>query len=78
MGAGNSEAVRLPKELGFGIGVALRVERTGDTVTMRPVDDPARERAELDRFLDDMLAIGTPPDGVQERVSFEWIDRPGL
>ena len=53
-------------------------ERTGDTLTIRPIVDPARERAELDRFLAEMLAIGTPSDGVQPRPAFEWIDRPDL
>lgn len=76
--SGNSEAVRLPKELGFGPGTPVTIERTGDTLTIRALSDPEREQAELDRFLDDMLAIGTPPDGVQPRPPFEWIDRPGL
>ena len=76
--SGNSVAVRLPKELGFGPGTPVTIERTGDTLTIRPVADPLRERAELDRFLADMLAIGRPPDGVQARGPFEWIDRPGL
>jgi antitoxin VapB len=76
--SGNSEALRLPKGLGFGIGTEVVVERSGDTLTIRAVVDPARERAELDRFLADMLAIGTPSDGVQPRPPVEWIDRPGL
>jgi antitoxin VapB len=76
--SGNSEAVRLPKGIGFGIGADVSIERSGDTLTIRPIADPERERAELDRFLADMLAIGTPPDGVQSRPPFEWIDRPGL
>lgn len=76
--SGNSEAVRLPKGLGFGIGADVRIERNGDTLTIRPISDPARQRAELDRLLADMLAIGTPSDGVQPRPPFEWIDRPGL
>ena len=41
--SGNSEAVRLPKGMGFGIGVELHIERVGDTVTIRPAD-PVRER----------------------------------
>lgn len=76
--SGNSEAVRLPKGMGFGLDTAVIVERDGDTLTIRPAIDPTRERAELDRFLADMLAIGTPPDGVQPRVPFDWIDRAGL
>ena len=76
--SGNSEAVRLPKEMGFGPGTAVTVERTGDTLTIRAVHDPERERAELNRLLADMLAIGTPADGVQARDPIDWIDRPGL
>jgi antitoxin VapB len=76
--SGNSEVVRLPKGLGFGIGTEVNIERSGDTLTIRAVIDPEHERRELDRMLDDMLAIGTPSDGVQPRVPFEWIDRPGL
>ena len=75
---GNSEAVRLAGELGFGPGTSVTIERTGDTLTIRPVADPARDKAELDRFLADMLVIGAPPDGVQARPDFEWADRPGL
>lgn len=76
--SGNSEAVRLPREFAFGSGTPVTIERTGDTLTIRPLVDPERERRELDRLLDDMLAIGAPPDGVQTRVPFDWVDRPGL
>ncbi len=76
--SGNSEVVRLPKGLGFGIGTEVNIERSGDTLTIRALVDPEKERQELDRMLDDMLAIGTPPDSVQPRAPFEWIDRPGL
>lgn len=76
--SGNSVAVRLPKEIAFAPDTRVTIERNGDVLTIRPVHDAAREREELDRFLADMLAIGTPEDGVQERPPFEWIDRPGL
>lgn len=34
--SGNSEAVRLPKELGFGVGVELTMVRSGDVLTLYP------------------------------------------
>lgn len=76
--SGDGEAVRLPKELAFGPGTPVTVERTGDTLTIRAVSDPEREKAELAQLLDDLAAIGAPSDGVQKREPFEWIDRPGL
>ncbi len=35
--SGNSEAVRLPKDMAYGPGVELEIVRRGDTVTLRPV-----------------------------------------
>jgi antitoxin VapB len=34
--SGNSEAVRLPKGIGFGPNVALDVIREGDVITLKP------------------------------------------
>lgn len=34
--SGNSDAVRLPKEVTFGPGVEVEIERKGDIVTMKP------------------------------------------
>ncbi len=34
--SGNSEAVRLPKEIAFGPDVEVMIERSGDTLTIRP------------------------------------------
>ena len=70
--SGNSEAVRLPKELGFGPGVEVVVRREGDTLTITP---KAKTMAELVRRLRE---IGPPPDGVQQREPIEWPERPGL
>ena len=36
--SGNSEAVRLPKEVAFGEGVELLVIRSGDVVTLYPAN----------------------------------------
>ena len=35
--SGNSEAVRLPKDIGFGSGTEVEIVRQGNTVTIRPV-----------------------------------------
>lgn len=76
--SGNSVAVRLPKGFAIPADTEVELDKSGDTVTIRLTRDLARERAELDRLFDDLRAIGTPPAGVQQRVPFEWIDRPGL
>jgi antitoxin VapB len=34
--SGNSEAVRLPAEIAYGLGTELEVTRNGDIVTLRP------------------------------------------
>ena len=76
--SGNSEAVRLPKGMGFGIGVELHVERDGNRILLTPVLDVAEEKRKLNEMLDALRAIGQPPDGVQKREPIEWPDRPGL
>ncbi len=52
--SGNSEAVRLPKELGFGIGVELVVERSGDVLTLR------RKRPSIAEMLDELEKLPKP------------------
>lgn len=47
--SGNSEAVRLPKEVAFGPGVEVVIERKGDVVTISPKRKTVREMlAKLD------------------------------
>ena len=77
--SGNSEAVRLPKGLGFGIGAEVRIERDGNRVILTPVADPAEARRRLEQLIDDLQAIGRPGE-VQDReeVRIEFPDRPGL
>jgi antitoxin VapB len=70
--SGNSEAVRLPKDIGFGPDVEVVIRREGDTLIITP---KAKTMAELVRRLRE---IGAPPDGVQEREPIEWPERPGL
>jgi antitoxin VapB len=70
--SGNSEAVRLPKEVAFGKDVAVTIRREGDIITITP---KKKTMAELVRRLRE---IGPPADGVQEREPIEWPERPGL
>jgi antitoxin VapB len=76
--SGNSEAVRLPKGLGFGVGTDVLVEREGERVVLTPVSDPAAEKKRLLDMLARLQAIGSPADGVQDRDPFEFPERPGL
>jgi antitoxin VapB len=70
--SGNSEAVRLPKEVAFGADIAVTIRRVGDVLTIAP---KRKSMAELVRRLRE---IGPPPDGVQPREPIEWPERPGL
>jgi antitoxin VapB len=70
--SGNSEAVRLPKEVAFGADVEVTITRVGDVLTIVPKH---RTMADLVRRLRE---IGSPPDGVQPREPIEFPDRPGL
>jgi antitoxin VapB len=75
--AGNSEAVRLPKGVGFGIGTEVVIERRGDEVVLRAARDPAAEKARIRRLLDRLAEIG-PVGEVGPREPIEFPDRPGL
>jgi antitoxin VapB len=70
--SGNSEAIRLPKEVAFGSDVEVTIRRIGDVLTITPKN---RTMAELVRRLRE---IGAPPGGVQPREPIEFPDRPGL
>jgi antitoxin VapB len=76
--SGNSEAVRLPKGMGFGIGVELEIAREGERLVLTPKTSAAAEKRRLRELLDALGAIGRPDDGVQSRPDFEPPDRPGL
>jgi len=77
--SGNSEAVRLPKGMGFGIGVDVRVEREpGGRLVLTAAVDREAQRRKLDEVYKKMLAIGAPADGVQARDPFVFVERPGL
>ena len=76
--SGNSVAVRLPKGFAIPAGAKLEMNKTGDTVTIRVTRDTAEAQRRMRATFEAMLAIGTPPDGVQKRDPFEFPDRPGL
>ena len=52
--SGNSEAVRLPKDLGFGLGVELVLERSGEVLTIR------RKRPSIAQMLDELEKLPKP------------------
>lgn len=74
--SGNSEAVRLPKGLGFGIGTDVRIERDGDRVVLTAVATPETVRASMRQLIDDLRAIrGDVVLPRQPRERFEFPDR---
>lgn len=75
--SGNSEAVRLPKEIAFGANIDVVIERNGDTLTIRPARDPAEEKRKLLDLVDALRALPRP-DHVEQREPIEFPDRPGL
>jgi antitoxin VapB len=70
--SGNSEALRLPKEVALGPNVEVTIRKVGDVLTIVP------KRKTMADLVDRLREIGSPPDGVQERVPVEFPDRPGL
>ena len=69
--SGNSEAVRLPKGMGFGTGTEVEILREGEVVTIRRKRITNRELVEALRKL-------PKPRQIQEREPIEFPDRPGL
>ncbi len=69
--SGNSEALRLPKEVSYGTGVEVTIERSGDVLTIRPKRVSV---AEMLRRLDALPA----PDEIEVRDPDIFPDREGL
>lgn len=69
--SGNSDAVRLPKDVSFGEGVELVVVRSGDVVTLYPA---ATSIPEMIARLD---ALPRPPS-IEVRDDEELPEREGL
>ncbi len=69
--SGNSDAVRLPKEITFGPGVELEIERRGDVLTM------VRKRPSIKDMLKALDALPIPST-IEVRDTEEIPERPGL
>lgn len=69
--SGNSQAVRLPREVAYDDGVELTITRSGDVVTMRPARPSIAEMfAKLDAL--------PKPSYIEVRDTEEIPERPGL
>jgi antitoxin VapB len=61
--SGNSDAVRLPKEITFGPGVEVEIERNGDVVTM------TRKQPTMKAMLAELRSLPKPAKvGVRKEV----------
>lgn len=69
--SGNSQAVRLPKALGYPDGTELELVRNGDVVTLRPIPNTLRDLVQALNQL-------PKPDYVEIRDTEEIPERPGL
>jgi antitoxin VapB len=79
--SGNSEAVRLPKGIGFGPGAQVSIVRDGDRVVVTLLEGDAAQaekRARFQAMIADMAAMGPVPGGRQHREAIEAPERPGL
>lgn len=69
--SGNSEAVRLPKDVAYGRDVELTIVRSGDVLTIYPA---TRTMAELVKQLADLPR----PSKIEVRDEESIPERPGL
>lgn len=69
--SGNSEALRLPREVAYGEDVELVIARSGDVITIYP------ERLTVPAMIDRLRSLPAPP-GIERRDVEELPDRPGL
>ncbi len=67
--SGNSQAVRIPKELQFDqLDVEYEIERQGDRLIITPVGTSLTDALDLfAAFSDDFMAEGRPAQGTQTR-----------
>lgn len=56
--SGNSEAVRLPREVAFGPGVDVTIRKVGNRLTIEPKREARRMMSEL---VERLREIGPPP-----------------
>jgi antitoxin VapB len=69
--SGNSEAVRLPRDLAFGGDVELTLVKSGDVLTIYPTRPPVAD-------LVARLAALPRPAAVEIRDEEDLLERPGL
>lgn len=69
--SGNSQAVRLPKEVAYNGEVELTIEKSGDVITMYP------KRPTLKEMVDKLRNVPAP-SSVQRRERIEFPKRRGL
>jgi antitoxin VapB len=69
--SGNSEAVRLPKDVAFGDNVELIIVRSGDVMTIYPAEITIAEMVER------LAALPAPPE-VERRDEEDLPERSGL
>jgi antitoxin VapB len=72
--SGNSEAVRLPKDIGFGVGTEVEIARVGDRIILTRRQQPTLTTHEMIERLRSLPRPTTPT----VREPFEYPDRPGL
>ncbi len=69
--SGNSEALRLPRDVAFGEGVELEIVRSGDVMTIYPV------RASIGEMIARLNSLPVPPS-IESRDDEELPERPNL
>ena len=69
--SGNSEAVRLPKDIAFGEDVELIAVRSGDVLTLYPASMSVAEMVKR------LAALPAPPS-IEQREDLEFPERVGL
>ncbi|WP_085935438.1 antitoxin [Enhydrobacter aerosaccus] len=69
--SGNSEALRLPRDVAYGEGVELVIVRSGDVMTIYPA------ATSLPAMIARLRALPTPPT-IEVRDTEELPERPGL
>ncbi len=70
--SGNSQAIRLPREIAYPDDTELVVERSGNVTTIYPAP-----KITIQEMLARLAALPKPPT-VEEREDIEFPERPGL
>jgi antitoxin VapB len=69
--SGNSQAIRLPRDVAFGDDVELVIVRTGDVMTIYPAATTVPEMLA-------QLRVLPAPKGIEQRDDEDLPERPGL